>query len=785
MIDAKTIYDLEYAKVIEECSGFTHTRAAKDRLNELLPADTFERAVDMMETTSEVMKALSDYSISPYFSCANIGELLQNVEKGGNLSISELYEIMQFVDVTVKNIDCFATLDRTEYLHLGAMYGKIHNFSTLGSALKKCIQNENELYDTASDKLYEIRQEMRKISQRINKKLKSYFTDGESNPMLQSETVSIRENRYVIPLKAEFKGRIKGIVHDQSSSGATLFIEPMEVFDLNNELREYALAENMEVHRILWSLTQKVMAVGDMLQSSYDAIIDLDCAFAKAYYASQKKNILPVLNNKGYIRIVNGKHPLIDPKKVVPSSLELGKDHRVILISGPNTGGKTVAMKMVGLLTLLAMSGMYVSASDGTELSFFSNVFTDIGDSQSIENDLSTFSSHVVNLAHITDNMTPDSLILLDEIGGGTEPGEGAALATAVTKRIGEVGAKAIMTTHYNALKVYCYNHDYCVNACVDYDKATMQPTYKLLIGSAGSSNALEIAERYGLHPDIIADAYAALSDVDLEFERAVRNAEEVNRQLSETKAHYESLVAETEAQLRTLNEKNRTLDEKLEDIRRRSKQMVDDMIRDYVAEADELIAEIKRLKRQADEQAVIRANHLKKELEQKAPVVDDMPETKFEYIDGAITKGDDVYLPGLKAMGTVRAVKGGKVEVSVGNLTTTVKLSEVRRIRLLVKRDTSKPKKQYEPDTFKPRAFSPELILLGQTVAEALDNLEAFLEEATKQGVSEVRIVHGKGTYTLRSAVQNYLRHSPYCKSFRSGRYGEGETGVTIVTLR
>ncbi|MEG2413841.1 MAG: endonuclease MutS2, partial [Clostridia bacterium] len=636
----------------------------------------------------------------------------------------------------------------------------------------------------ASAELTRIRKDIRLCNDKIRQKLNSYISSSTYSTYLQDSIITIRNDRYVIPLKSEYKNQIEGLIHDQSSSGATTYVEPMAVLGLNNQLKSYEIEEKFEIEKILRAFSARIHEECGGIAQTYSVLIQLDMIFAKASFSKSIKGILPILNDKHYVKIVKGRHPLIDPAKVVPIDIEIGAKFATLVITGPNTGGKTVTLKLVGLLSLMVMTGIFAPCAEGSELAIFQNIYCDIGDEQSIENNLSTFSSHIVNLVNITQHLTSNSLVLLDELGAGTDPSEGSALAIAVIEFLKENDCVTITTSHFNELKEYAFSTPTVQIASMDFNPQTFSPTYKLLVGTSGSSNAIEIATNFGLGSDIVAKAKSLLSEEKISFDKIITSAENSRRDAEKMKFEAENILLqsqkdaqESENVLKTIQQEKQKLDEKLA-------KATKELLSDYMDEAEELIEQIKENVKIGDEKALFEARNVKSKLSKKV-FAQEKAEPVIEKLDGDIFVGDKVFIQSLNSVGEVINInrKKGEFGVKVGIMTTCVKFGDCQKIK--VKESAKIEKKINITKPFTNVACPSELNLLGQNLDEAIYNTDQYLSDAYLQGYSEVRIVHGKGSGVLRKGLHEYFAKNKNIKSFRIGQYGEGDSGVTIVTLK
>ena len=593
----------------------------------------------------------------------------------------------------------------------------------------------------------------------------------------------MRGDRYVIPVKAEWRSAIPGLVHDQSASGQTVYIEPMAVVELNNTLKTHLIEEQTEIERILRSFTLKVSVAASDIRDSFAKIVKLDTVFAKAYYANAVKAVKPVINTDGVVDISRGRHPLIDPKKVVPTDINLGKDFDLLFITGPNTGGKTVALKLVGLITAMAMSGMFVPAREAV-LNVFDEVYCDIGDEQSIEQSLSTFSSHIANIASFINNLSNNSLVLLDELGAGTDPTEGAALAMSISQFIKDCGAKAVITTHYNELKEYAVVTPRAENASMDFDPLTYSPTYRLIVGTPGVSNALLIAGKLGLPAKIVERAKEGISEGKLDFENVISSMEEARHNAMVNEERSKEALEKAEKMLKDAERERDRLyiqREKLnENVRKETKRLVEEAM----AEANEIISSMRALLDEPTEADLFKARKLRKSLE-KYIVNEENEFAGFgEEAEGELREGDPVLVKPLKAEGVVVNIdyRKNSATVALGKMNSVFKLDALQKLK---KRKKSEVTVVHSPRKLDNESFSPELNLIGKTAIEARTELQQYLDKALLKGVNELRIIHGYGTGKLRDTVRKYLKDCSFVESYRDGVYGEGERGVTIVRLK
>lgn len=780
----KALKTLEYFKILEMLKGNVSSERAREIIDALRPTSDIVSANGMLTETAEADKILFEQSLSPNFAIDNILFPLERAKKMSVLTMSELLKIAGVLRVSriLKN-----TISRALDINLLKDYGaRLFANQTLEERIDKSIIGDNEMSDDASTELRSIRIKIRRCNDNVKTKLNSYVTASKYQKYLQDNIVTMRGDRYVIPVKAEFKGAVQGLVHDQSASGQTLFIEPLAVVELNNELKTLILQEQLEIERILAELTAGVRADVTELLQNYEIIAQMDVIFAKAKLARSQKAVRPEINGRGYINIINGRHPLIDKVRVKPITIYLGEAFDIMLITGPNAGGKTVTLKLVGLTVLLGLSGMFIPADDGSEISVFENLFTDIGDEQSIEQSLSTFSGHMTNIVSFIDCITPNTLLLLDELGAGTDPSEGSALAVAITKSIKASEAKAVITSHFNALKEYAVSTPRVGSSSMDFNIKTFEPIYRLIIGATGASNAIQIAKRLGLKPEILADAESMLSEENKSFDKVLlsaeiarKNAEELVEQTRVNKAEAEKELKNIQGELKKLRENNEKLNEQ---IRKDTKKLIESS----VEEASDIIDQMKTLLERADEQALFEARKLKKHLENMSAdysetEINEAMDENLDFADGEIRAGDEVYIKSLDKIGKVLSIgKNGELEISLGAVKTKIKQTNCKKLVARAKKPQVNLSKQ-----FTNAAVKSEINLIGKAVDEAVYVLDEYLHSAAQGNLAEVRVVHGKGTGVLRQGVQKYLKGHPLVKEFRDGLYGEGERGVTIVKLK
>ena len=788
MIPAKTLKTVEFDKILSSVANYAVLESTKNRIIDLQPATALSVARDLLDKTDEAYKLLYVYSVGGVYYFKNISEELTRADKGGTLNNGELLSVAENLKSARLMKKAVLAVHDDNIKKIPDICARLYENIDFEKEITSKIISEDEISDNASPKLYSIRRTIRELNVKIRDKLNS-FVRGNNNKYLQDQVVTLRQDRYVIPVKSEYRSQIKGFIHDQSSSGATVFIEPEQVMEYNNELKRAKFDESEEIYRILSELTEKVTYMSDALRYNAENMSEIDEYFARAIYSFYGKCVKPVLNDGGYVNIINGRHPLIKSDSVVPISLSLGKDYRFLLVTGPNTGGKTVTLKLLGLFTLMASSGIFVPASEDTELSVFSGVFCDIGDEQSIEQSLSTFSSHIKNLIDILNGLSGKSLILLDELGAGTDPEEGSALALAVIKKLITLDAYGIITTHYSELKEFAMENSAIKNASMEFDSATLKPLYRLNIGIPGSSNAIEIAKVLGLMPDIINDAIANLSLEKIAFEKVLKKAEDERREAERLAAELESIKEVKTKELNEIAENKEKIIKEREKIYSNAKQETKRIVADKLAEAEEIIDELKSILKKAglESREVIRAAELKNRLKNSRYLDAENDSEPIELVkskDSELKPGNRVYVKNLGAYGKIISVKPAKkeAEVIIGDIKSVVKFNEIYNSEKEVKPVENKIKVARKSGY---GTGETRLNVIGKTSLEAVDEVKNFIDSAVVNNLDEITVIHGVGEGILLKAIRDYLKKDKNVKEFRRGRYGEGENGVTVIKLK
>ncbi len=773
---------LELDKILSAVSEYAVLEESKAALCELRPTEDLSAAHTLLSYTEEATRLLFTLGAGRVEYFPPRGDILERAEKGAALSCGELLSCARMLRSVRVLYDSVTRLADEQIVLFRELCAQLEFDARLEREIGDKIVSEDTIADDASEKLFSIRREIRLLGERIRARLARYLA-GDEKKYLQDGLITVRGDRFVIPVKAEYKRAVRGFVHDRSQSGATVFIEPEEVLEMNNELMDLAVDEKEEEERILKDLSGRVGRMRAALEHSLSLVCEADTFFARAEYGYRIKAKRPLPNAKGIIDIKKGRHPLLDEKKAVPVSVAVGENYRFLLLSGANTGGKTVTLKMCGLFCLMAACGLFVPAEEGARLSI-GRVFCDVGDSQSIEENLSTFSSHIVNLREILKEAGENSFVLIDEPGGGTDPEEGQALAKAVLAALMRKGCRGIVTTHYSALKEFAYETEGIENGSMAFDAGDHRPLYELKMGAPGSSNALAICEQLGLAAETVEEARGYLSEGARTFERTIRAAEE-------SRIRAEKLVLETEELRRTWEERTAALSREEEKFRKErerflmsSKAEARRIVSERTAEAEEILAKIEEIfkKETLSESDLIRARTLKNTMN-RGTMSEEEPPIRAEKLDpNSLKAGMRVRIGSMQTDGVVLSVGREKAEIQAGAIRVKVSKDDLYKPAPQKKEEESV---QLRRDLSVRREAFPEINLIGMTTAEMEPELEQFLDGAVLAGVKEVRIVHGMGTGKLRAAVHALLKKHPHIEGFRLGKYGEGESGVTIATLK
>ena len=794
-MNQKALQILEYNKITTQLAEYASSPLGKALCQSLLPSSSLEEIVqNQTETTDALTRVRQKGSIS-FSGVRNILDSLKRLEIGSSLGISELLCISSQLTVAAR-AKSYGRHEDSELPDdsLEEMFKALEPLTPLNTEIKRCILSEDEISDDASPGLRHVRRQMRGIGDKIHTQLNSIL--NSSRTYLQDAVITMRDGRYCLPVKAEHKNQVSGMVHDQSATGSTLFIEPMAIIKLNNDLRELEIQEKKEIEAVLADLSNQTAPYTEELRTNQTILSQLDFIFAKAALSRHYKGSEPKFNNKGFIHIKDGRHPLLDPQKVVPITIRLGDEFDLLIVTGPNTGGKTVSLKTVGLFTLMGQAGLHIPAFDGSELAVFNEVFADIGDEQSIEQSLSTFSAHMTNIVHILEKADPQSLCLFDELGAGTDPTEGAALAIAILSFLHNMKCRTMATTHYSELKVFALSAPGVENACCEFNVETLRPTYRLLIGIPGKSNAFAISKKLGLPNYIIEDAKTHIESGDEDFEDLLAHLEESRLTIEKEQdeiASYKKEIAQLKARL---TQKEERLEERREKLIRSASEEAQRILQEAKDTADQTIKNINKLASQSgiDHKALeaerTRLRDKLKDTDQRLAIKQKGPKQTIS--PKKLKIGDGVKVLTMNLKGTVSTLPNAKGDlyVQMGILRSLVNIKD---LELLNEQDISGP--TLEPKRAntgsgkikmsKSASISPEVNLIGMTVDEAIPVLDKYLDDAYLAHLPQVRVVHGRGTGALKAGVHKHLKRLKYVKDFRLGEFGEGDTGVTIVTFK
>lgn len=797
-MNTKSLKTLEYDKIIAQLEEYASSPLGRELCRDLLPSiDIHEIRQSQTETSDALTRVRQKGSIS-FSGLKDVGSSLKRLEIGSSLSIVELLSISSMLTIAAR-AKAYGRHEESELPDdsLEGMFALLEPLTPLNTEIKRCILSEEEISDDASSGLRHVRRSMKVINDRVHSQLNSLLNSNRT--YLQDAVITMRDGRYCLPVKAEYKSQIPGMVHDQSATGSTLFIEPMAVIQLNNELRELEIQEKKEIEAVLADLSNQAAPYVEEIRLNQQTLAKLDFIFAKAALSRHYKGSEPVFNTNGYLNIKDGRHPLLDPAKVVPINIYLGKDFDLLIVTGPNTGGKTVSLKTVGLFTLMGQAGLHIPAFDGSQLAVFEEVFADIGDEQSIEQSLSTFSAHMTNIVSILNQADSRSLCLFDELGAGTDPTEGAALAISILSFLHNMKCRTMATTHYSELKVFALTTPGVENACCEFSVENLQPTYRLLIGIPGKSNAFAISKKLGLPDYIIEDAKNHLESNDETFEDLLAHLEEsrvtIEKEQEEIKVYKEE-VTQLKARL---SQKEERLDERKEKMLRQASEEAQRILREAKETADQTIKNINKLAASSGVGKELEAERTRlreqmNKVDQKLAVKAKGPKKTIS--PKALRIGDSVKVLSLNLTGTVSTLPNAKGDlyVQMGILRSQVNIKD---LELVDEATVSGPGVGGPGGSTKERTgsgkikmsksftVSPEVNLIGMTTDEAIPALDKYLDDAYLAHLPQVRVVHGRGTGALRAAVHKRLKKLNYVKEFRLGEFGEGDTGVTIVIFK
>lgn len=786
----KALKTLEYNKITDRLASHASSEPGIKLCRELQPMMDMDGINSALKQTSDAVSRIFRHGSISFAGLKDIRPLTKALEVGSALGMSELLDICSLLKVAA-GARRYGVSEDEAADSLSGMFNVIYDIADVRREIERCILSEDEIADDASAELKNIRRQMRICTERIRTELNSML-NGSDRTYLQEAVITTRGGRYCIPVKAEYKSQVPGMVHDQSKAGSTFFIEPMSVVRLNNEIREYEVKESEEIAKILASLSAMAGNYTAELDADYDILSQLDFIFAKAKLSFEYKGSEPIMNTRGYINIRKGRHPLIDSRKVVPIDVSIGDEYSELIITGPNTGGKTVTLKTIGLFSLLGQSGLHIPAADNSELTVFNDIFADIGDEQSIEQSLSTFSSHMKNIIEILARADSNSLVLFDELCAGTDPTEGAALAISILTSLHKLRVTTVATTHYSELKIFALSTEGVQNACCEFDVATLAPTYRLLIGIPGKSNAFAISGKLGLPQYIIDDAKESLASEDVAFEDVISDLEKSRVTIEREKLELEEYKKEVEDLKNQLKAKNERLDERSDNILQKAREEASAILREAKETADDAIRKLN--KANAAGMSVTELEKQRQRIKDNINKVDkgrvlksQAPARQHKASDFHI--GDRVHVASLNLDGTVHTLPNqkGELNVTIGIMNYNVNMSdltiieEASEMRKLKQKSSGIGKLKMS----KTASISPEINLIGMTSDEAIMTLDKYLDDAFLSHISPVRIVHGKGSGILRNAVHNYLKRQKHVKSFRLGSFGEGDYGVTIVEFK
>ena len=739
---------LEYNKVIEKVISHCKTYLAKEAQNNITPQFSKEEIIDSLSLTKEAVSLIFRKGTIPLSDISDISLSIKSLESNGILSISALLNIYRFLKISREVKEYFFSsddIDLQEYSKLYDTFDMLYNNKSIEERISSVILDENTIADDASPKLSALRRQSKKLEQDIRDKLNNFIHSSTYSKYIMEPIVTIRSDRYVIPIKEEYRSQIKGFIHDVSSSGSTVFMEPISVFELNNEIANIKIEEDIEIERILSNLSALLYGYTDQLKNNMMLLLKIDLVFAKASYSIDIEGVMPKINEDKIVDLKSARHPLIDKSVVVPIDISIGENYTSLVITGPNTGGKTVSLKTFGLLLLMAYTGIYIPAKEGSSIYVFDNIFADIGDEQSIQENLSTFSSHITNIVEIMKSVTSESLVLLDELGSGTDPVEGASLAISILKYFYNIGAITISTTHYQELKNYCLTTEGFQNASFEFDLENLKPTYKLLIGIPGKSNAFAICKKLGIPEQILDYAKSNLKNENISIEELMKNIYDNKIKIEAEKEEIDKNLAQAEALRKSLEKQQSRQKEKEDAILEKAKTEAREIITNAKERANQVIRELNNVEKANLAKANNLRNSLNDELKEISP--------------SASSSG--LNLEALKELNSKFSLKNSNIKKSAHSSVTFAK-----------------------GNAFKAQTISSEINVIGMNVDEATFVIDKYLDDCAIAKLSPVRIVHGKGTGKLREGIHKFLKTNPHVKSFRLGTFGEGEMGVTVVEL-
>jgi DNA mismatch repair protein MutS2 len=791
-MNEKTIRILEFDKIISKLSGLTVSSLGRDIAEALVPQTDYTSIQNSLKETDDGVTFLVRKGSPPFGGIHDIRNSLKRVDMGAVLGPGELLAVADTLRAC-RNLKNYASdnLISQEGNVVNQLISCLEINRRIEDKISNAIINEEEIADSASTTLSNIRRQMREMQNSIRDRLNDIIKSSKYQKFMQESIVTMRQDRYVIPLKQEYRNELPGLIHDSSASGATIFVEPMAVVEANNNIKQLKIKEQLEIERILSELTSDVAAISESLKSDVSILARLDFIFAKAKLSTDYKCVSPKVNNQRRTVIKKGRHPLLEPKTVVPTDFWIGNEFNTLVITGPNTGGKTVTLKTIGLFTLMVQAGLHVPANEGTDIAVFDRVFADIGDEQSIEQSLSTFSSHMKNIVEILENADERSLVLFDELGAGTDPTEGAALATAILEHLRKTGSVTVATTHYSELKVYAISTEGVENACCEFDVETLKPTYRLLIGVPGKSNAFAISKRLGLPGIIIDKAKELLTQEDIKFEDMLMQIEANRSEAENEKIKAERMRLEIEELRNQMNEQVKRINSQKDRIIREAREEARKILLEAKAESEEIISEMRKAEREAEAAERNRAaQEIRNRVKNKINKIEEslsesvIPKKGYAKPPENLKPGDSVLIINLNQKGTVVTPpdKDGQALIQAGIMKINVHVTNLKLVN--EHKDSYIKGVTGRAGISKSRNISAEIDLRGMILEEAIEAVDKYLDDASIAGLGEVTIIHGKGTGVLRSGIHQFLKTNLHVKSYRQGKFGEGESGVTIVEM-
>jgi DNA mismatch repair protein MutS2 len=785
-MNKRAIKVLEFYKIIEMLKSKTSSSLGENEIENIVINKNIETVKKRLNETKEVVDIINNYGLIPFGVLHDLNDEMRIANIASFLTIKQILKVKATMN-TARRIKAYIVkIEKSEkrFPIINILVNSIQSFKYLEDEITSVIISEDEIADHASPELFKIRTNIRKANEQIRSKLDNIISNPKTQKYLQDTLITVRNDRFVVPVKSNYKNMIKGIVHDRSASGFTLYIEPNAIVTLNNKLKGYKMDEEVEIERILYELTAKINEVSNGILSNQIVLKKIDAIIAKASLSIEMEAIVPRINNDKYIRIVNGRHPLIGKNEVVPLNVWVGKEFTSLVITGPNTGGKTVALKTIGLLTIMTMAGLHIPADYGTEISIFNEVYADIGDEQSIEQSLSTFSSHMTNIVEILKNVTSDSLVLFDELGAGTDPTEGAAIATSILKKLFEKNVRTVATTHYNELKEYALIEDGIENACVEFDVGTLSPTYKVLVGVPGKSNAFDISRKLGLSDDVIDEAQKHIKRENIQFEEIISHIEKDRKISEKERDEAVNLRIEIERMKKKLDFEKDEIDSKKKKVISEAKEEARKILKDAKIESKYIISELRKLEKSVkiDNKRIEELkSSINDKINEQSEIVFDSKKTHTAPTE--LSVGDLVKIVSLNKEGNVLEINGDSITVEIGSMKVNIDKSNLKTIKNRKKKKVIIQQKKTSSKVIKD--IKGEIDIRGMNVDEATLILDNYLDDVYMSSLNEVRIIHGKGTGALRQGVREFLEIHYHVKKMREGGYNEGGSGVTVVTLK